>query len=176
MRPGEGTTSRSWDLRWRGPRRWKLAALSLPPGQRPPHGSAPAAARLPDPGQDSGRHFSSCAGLPAKEGQGDLATVALRLERQSPGSVSLWPLSLSPYDLRLFLGILLTGHLKNVHCDSVYQILDGYSWQEASQKNKFYASIMVLTLSAYKLMELSVLFFPALPTRFLPSFLSVLIA
>lgn len=52
MRPGEGTTSRSWDLRWRGPRRWKLAALSLQPGQRPPHGSAPAAARLPDPGQD----------------------------------------------------------------------------------------------------------------------------
>lgn len=83
------------------------------------------------PGSWSGSHFSSCPGLPAKEGQRDLVTVALRLERQSSGSVVLWPLSLSRYDLRLFLGILLTGHLKNVHCDSVYQILDALGRKQA---------------------------------------------
>lgn len=83
------------------------------------------------PGSWSGSHFSSCPGLPAKEGQRDLVTVALRLERQSPGSVLLWPLSLSRYNLRLFLGILLTGHLKNVHCDSVYQILDALGRKQA---------------------------------------------
>lgn len=82
-----------------------------------------------DPGQEV--TFSSCLGLPAKERQSDLVIAALRLERQSPGSVLLLPLSLSLYDLRLFLGTLLTGHFKHVRCDSFYQILDALSRKQA---------------------------------------------
>lgn len=100
---------------------WHHCPSSL---DRDPHMAQP-------PGSWPGSHFSSCPGLPAEEGQSDLVIVALRLERQSPGSVLLLPSSLSLYDLRLFLGTFLTGHFKNVRCDSVYQILDALGRKQA---------------------------------------------
>lgn len=73
--------------------------------------------------------FSSHPGLPAREGQSDLVTVALRLERLGPGPVlPLLSLLNRLYDLHLFLGALPNLPFM---CTVTLQVSDAgcYGWE-----------------------------------------------